>query len=420
MPQSFLVCRPTFLRRGLIFFTRYSLVKSDIKWYNDKKLSGVCFLIIAIDIDDTLTDSFGYFMPKVAEFFGADLKDLQRRGISYSNLPEEWKGKELEFCRKYYDDTVIDTPFKPNAVSVVNALKESGDVIYIVTARTKDFYTDPVKTTSEELSKNGILYDDLVCTFDKASFCKEKKVELFIDDSVSNCQKVGAVGIKTLLFTSPANESVSVDLERVGDWKRVYDKVSWIKRGYPDRIEAEKLLEEAERLNPGKWGDHSRIVAKCAEKIALRCGMDAERAFVSGLLHDIGRRFGVKHLGHVYDGYSYMKKLGYEKVAAVCLSHSFPTKNIGVYLGNFDISEKEQKEIEAALKIANYDDYDRLIQLCDAIGSADGVVDMEERMADVKKRYGKYSEEQRERNLSIKQLFETKMNESVYSVCSGL
>ena len=37
---------------------------------------------------------------------------------------------------------------------------------------------------------------------------------------------------------------------------------------YPPRDEAEALVREAERCNPGPWGDHSRIAAMCAEKIA--------------------------------------------------------------------------------------------------------------------------------------------------------
>lgn len=46
---------------------------------------------IANDIDDTLTESFDYFQPFVAEYFGPTLEDLKTRNISYSNLPEEWK-----------------------------------------------------------------------------------------------------------------------------------------------------------------------------------------------------------------------------------------------------------------------------------------------------------------------------------------
>ena len=68
----------------------------------------------------------------------------------------------------------------------------------------------------------------------------------------------------------------------------------------PTREEAERLLREAKQCNPGPWVNHSRVAAHCAEKIAQACGdMDAGKAYVLGLLHDIGRKFGVRHLGHV-------------------------------------------------------------------------------------------------------------------------
>ena len=68
---------------------------------------------------------------------------------------------------------------------------------------------------------------------------------------------------------------------------------------YPDRETAEELLREAEGRNPGPWGNHSRTAAHCAEAIARYGGMNPDKAYVLGLLHDIGRRFGKRHLGHV-------------------------------------------------------------------------------------------------------------------------
>lgn len=185
---------------------------------------------IAIDIDDTLTNSFEYFMPFVAEFFNVPTEELKKRNISYSNFPDEWKPRELEFCKKYYDDTVAGTPFKENAVQTVNRLKKEGHEIYIVTARTNDFYTDAIDTTKEELDRNGLLYDHVVCTFDKAGYCQKNKIDLFIDDSVKNCSLVSKVGVKTLLFNSPANAGAITDCERVGDWDSVYKKVEEMKK----------------------------------------------------------------------------------------------------------------------------------------------------------------------------------------------
>lgn len=86
-------------------------------------------------------------------------------------------------------------------------------------------------------------------------------------------------------------------------------------------------------------------------KIAAACGdLDSEKAYVLGLLHDIGRTFGVRHLGHVSDGYSYMKKIGCDEVAKVCLTHSFATQTLEEYIGKYDVSEEELSLIQTELE----------------------------------------------------------------------
>jgi uncharacterized domain HDIG len=183
---------------------------------------------------------------------------------------------------------------------------------------------------------------------------------------------------------------------------------------YPTREEAERLVKESELLNPGPWGDHCRTAAHCAEAIAARAGMNAEKAYVVGLLHDIGRRFGKRHLGHVSDGYSYMMSLGYDEVAKICLTHSFNNKVFESYVGNKDTTEEETKLILEQLEAAEYDDYDRLIQLCDAISGAEGVMDIIDRMSDVKRRYGFYDPDKWNTNLGLKEYFERKMGMDLY------
>lgn len=185
---------------------------------------------------------------------------------------------------------------------------------------------------------------------------------------------------------------------------------------YPTRTEAERLVREAERCNPGPWGDHSRVAATCAEKIAAATGMDSEKAYVLGLLHDIGRKFGVKHLGHVYDGYHYMLSLGYEAAARICLTHSFCLPKLEVYIGKFDISQEAQEQLQKLLDGLQFDDYDRLIQLCDCLAGSEGVMDMEERMADVKRRYGFYRQDKWDANMALKRYFEEKSGKDIYEI----
>lgn len=189
------------------------------------------------------------------------------------------------------------------------------------------------------------------------------------------------------------------------------------KKGYPTRTEAERLLKDAEGCNPGPWGDHSRTAALCAEKIAALCdGMDSEKAYVLGLLHDIGRKFGTRHLGHVYDGWKYMLSLGYEDAAKICLTHSFNLQTIDDYIGRFDIEKEEQEEISSALKAVTYDDYDKLIQLCDSLAGPEGAIPMEERMEDIKNRYGSYPPRKWKKNLELRAYFENKAGKDLYEI----
>ena len=162
----------------------------------------------------------------------------------------------------------------------------------------------------------------------------------------------------------------------------------------PTREEAMELLRDDLACNPGPWGRHCLTAAHCAEKIAAACGdMDPEKAYILGLLHDIGRKFGVRHLGHVSDGFTYMKSLGYDEAAKVCLTHSFHNHTVDDYIGKSDVSEQELALLQTELDKTTYDEYDRLIQLCDALSGAEGVLDIEERMSDVRKRYGSYPSE---------------------------
>lgn len=192
---------------------------------------------------------------------------------------------------------------------------------------------------------------------------------------------------------------------------------------YPSPQEAEKLLEEAQQRYrevsqiQGRWADHSRTAARCAEKIAARCqGLDPDKAYVLGLLHDIGRRYGDGHLRHVYYGWKYMQQMGYDEVARICLTHSFQIQRMDAYIGNRDIPPEAVEELAAALEAVKYDDYDLLIQLCDSIAGVDGPVDMAARMEDVRRRYGDYPQDKWDKNFALKAYFEARAGGELYQV----
>ena len=85
-------------------------------------------------------------------------------------------------------------------------------------------------------------------------------------------------------------------------------------------------------------------------------------------------------------------------------------------IGRFDTTKEELDLIQDALKKITMDEYDRLIQLCDSIAGAEGVLEIEERMADVKRRYGSYPQKKWDQNIELKRYFEKKMGKDLYTV----
>lgn len=147
-----------------------------------------------------------------------------------------------------------------------------------------------------------------------------------------------------------------------------------------DRTTAEGLLAEAESLNKGSWIAHSRNVACLAEKIADKAGMDSERAYICGLLHDIGRRNGIMQARHAIEGYQFLKEMGFEEGARICLTHTFQYKDVDAIYDTWDCTEEEKQFITEYLNDITYDDYDKLIQLCDALSLANGYCYAEKKM----------------------------------------
>ena len=187
----------------------------------------------------------------------------------------------------------------------------------------------------------------------------------------------------------------------------------------PTRDRAIAMLDEAERLNPGPWVQHSRYVGEAAALIAGQCdGMDAEKAYVLGLLHDIGRRVGKTNMRHILDGYTYAMENGFEAVGKICITHSFPTGDTQEAFGVWDCSEQEFVFVQEFLRSTEYDDYDRLMQLCDAVALPEGFVLMEKRMVDVALRHGTHAHivGKWKATFQIKDAFEARMGRTIYSL----
>jgi hypothetical protein len=193
----------------------------------------------------------------------------------------------------------------------------------------------------------------------------------------------------------------------------------------PDRFQAEAYLLEAAERNPGPWVAHSRCVAEAAQRIAkLFPGMDPERAYILGLLHDIGRREGVYGMRHVLDGYEYLVGEGYPRAGRACMTHSYPIPGLAASAEGaaWDREPAGYAFVQDYVRAIEVDDYDRLIQLCDALALPDGFCLMEKRLMDVALRYG-VNEQTVPRwraFFSIKQRIEAAIGSSVYDCLPGV
>lgn len=183
--------------------------------------------------------------------------------------------------------------------------------------------------------------------------------------------------------------------------------------------QANHLLRQEVRKNPGPWEQHSLSVAENARRIAQKAqGLDPDTAYLLGLLHDIGRGAGISGIRHIFDGYDLMMSLGEPEVARICLTHSFPGRDIHTYIGKIDCTQAQLTFLQDFLNSHPYDDYDRLIQLCDAISLPNGACILEKRMVDVALRHGvtEHSIDKWKAFIQVKKHFDLLCGCSIYSL----
>lgn len=166
--------------------------------------------------------------------------------------------------------------------------------------------------------------------------------------------------------------------------------------GYPDLQEGIDLWKKTieirrDTMNLIEDPDyivHTENVAKFAQKIASKIkGMDADIAYVAGLLHDCGKikREWQNNKFHGHEGYDLLMAAGYPQAAQICLTHTFPDKDFTPK--DIGYPEHWMVPVIELLKKIEYDDYDRLIQYCDKFSDGPYVVTLEERAVAIRDRY---------------------------------
>lgn len=202
-----------------------------------------------------------------------------------------------------------------------------------------------------------------------------------------------------------------------------------MKPKFPDLVTAEKLwhaviLNRLSKPYPFKDRDayvfHTRGVARFAKIIAEKVpALDAQKAYVLGLLHDFGKRINEREENrfHAREGYEEMMALGYDDIARICLTHTFHIKDFSDDEYNYPADWLCWAKEKLAPLV--YDDYDRLIQLCDMLTEGFNFVTIEQRADGIAGRY--HLSARQKQNLirdalPLKQHFDILCGEDVYAL----
>lgn len=183
-------------------------------------------MIIGIDLDDTIINSFEDLIPFFAEYFGLDLDYCKDNNYSYNNFPEELKDKKNEFIKYLQEKKLLSKiSVKENAIQVLKDLHELGCRIIIITARNDNILPNAFLETKSFLDQNGIIYDKIFCEHDKHKILLQERVELFIDDSLKGLIYNKDACNYHILFNSVINKQEKSEFPRVSSWLEIKDIV---------------------------------------------------------------------------------------------------------------------------------------------------------------------------------------------------
>jgi len=160
-------------------------------------------------------------------------------------------------------------------------------------------------------------------------------------------------------------------------------------------VHREEALALLDRHCPAdsSWRAHCLQVSNAgyllAERISQRGhAVDVEQAAVLGLLHDLGRSRG-HDLRHGVEGYLLARAAGHEEEGRICLIHILKGRTLaqGVKLGMLIPEERLQLEESGSLS-GDLSLEEKIVIVADALMSDTGLVSIEEKYANSRRRYG--------------------------------
>ncbi len=118
-----------------------------------------------------------------------------------------------------------------------------------------------------------------------------------------------------------------------------------------------------------------------------------------------------------------MTGLGEHEIARISMTHSYPEiPNFGEYIAAVKCSDERRAFLKSYLDGIVYDDYDRLIQLCDSISLPTGACIIEKRLVDVALRHGmkEFSVDKWKSFMRIKKKFDDMCGCNIYTLLPNI
>lgn len=191
-------------------------------------------MLIAIDLDEVLSDFTSSFIKYYNKKFGASLKLEDFSTYKYWDVLGVTKEEAIRRVYEYYEtDAFLNLPVVSGAIEGINILKKKHKLV-ILTSRPDDIIKETEKWVStnfsntfskiyftNHLSKNGIPRK-------KEDVCSSLGVDILIEDVIDFAVGCASEKTKVLLLNCPWNENYKLPkgIYRVKNWKEIVKKVN--------------------------------------------------------------------------------------------------------------------------------------------------------------------------------------------------
>jgi uncharacterized protein len=182
---------------------------------------------IAIDIDSTLHHYWDQLAAAAKRRFGVELPYDDQHTWAITLLRPE----QVQACveETHREAQVLGAVPYEGAVEAIAAWRAAGHFIHITSHRTSDAHG----FTERWLQQIGLDYDELYCSFDKVSHCREIGIDVLIDDSPVNLEAALDAGIVAATLRHPWNRDLceTEDIVCAEDWRRLAEALEPVLKG---------------------------------------------------------------------------------------------------------------------------------------------------------------------------------------------